>query len=109
MVKRITVVGAGTMGNGIAHVFGAYGWAVTLVDVSPAALDRALETIGSNLERQVKKGSLSAVNRDEVIRRIATTTELNGVAESALVVEAIVEDSRAKGELFTELDRRTES
>src|ERR687890_1286404 len=69
-VKHAAVVGAGTMGNGIAHVFAQHGWQVALIDSAPSALDRATATIRSNLERQVKKGSLSAEAPEEILGRI---------------------------------------
>ncbi len=92
------------MGNGIAHVFAQRGWAVTLVDVSRPALERALETIGRNLDRQVKKGTLSAPDREATFKRIAPATELDGVATSGLVVEAVIEEPRPKFDLFADLD-----
>ena len=105
-MARVTVVGAGTMGNGIAHVFAQKGWGVTLVDVSRPALERALETIGQNLDRQVKKGTLAAADRDAAFRRIAPSTHLDGVADAALVVEAVVEEPKAKFALFADLDAK---
>lgn len=105
-MPRVTVVGAGTMGNGIAHVFAQRGWGVTLVDVSRPALDRALETIGKNLDRQVKKGVLSEGDRDAALKRVATASQLDGVANPALVVEAVIEDPGAKFAVFAELDAK---
>ncbi|MBI2614841.1 MAG: 3-hydroxybutyryl-CoA dehydrogenase [Gemmatimonadetes bacterium] len=105
-VRRVTVVGAGTMGNGIAHVFAQRGWGVTLVDVSRSVLDRALDTIKRNLDRQVKKGTLSEADRDAALGRLVPGAALDGVADSTLVVEAIIEEPKAKFELFAELDRR---
>ncbi len=94
------------MGNGIAHVFAQGGWTVTLVDVSRPALDRALETICRNLDRQVKKGTLSQEDRDASLKRVTPATVLDGVADSALVIEAVVEEPKIKFDLFQELDRR---
>ena len=105
-MRRVTVVGAGTMGNGIAHVFAQHGWGVTLVDVSRPALECALETIGRNLERQVKKGALTESDRSAALERIRPTTVLDGVADSELVVEAVIEEPRAKFELFADLDAK---
>jgi 3-hydroxybutyryl-CoA dehydrogenase len=94
------------MGNGIAHVFAQGGWEVTLVDVSRPALDQALQTIAKNLDRQVKKGTLSQGDRDGAFQRIATAGALDGVADSTLVVEAVLEHPQTKFDLFQELDRR---
>jgi 3-hydroxyacyl-CoA dehydrogenase len=68
-VSRVAVVGAGTLGNGIAHVFAQHGWGTALVDVSRDALDRAVQTISANLDRQVKKGGVSAAQKDETLGR----------------------------------------
>jgi 3-hydroxybutyryl-CoA dehydrogenase len=104
-VKRMAVVGAGTMGNGIAHVFAQAGWQVALVDVSQPALDRALETVRRNMDRQVKKGALAAADRDAALGRITAATGLDAVRDAALVVEAAVEQPATKFALFAELDR----
>jgi 3-hydroxybutyryl-CoA dehydrogenase len=105
-MKRVTVVGAGTMGNGIAHVFAQGGWSVTLVDVSRPALDQAVQTIAKNLDRQVKKGTLSQGDRDAALERVATASGLDSAADTALVVEAVIEHPQTKFDLFQELDRR---
>ncbi len=76
-MKRAAVVGAGTMGNGIAHVFAQHGWAVALVDTAPTALEKATATIRSNLERQVKKGTLPPDAPDQVLGRISSGTNLH--------------------------------
>jgi 3-hydroxybutyryl-CoA dehydrogenase len=104
-MSRMAVVGAGTMGNGIAHVFAQHGWQVVLVDVVPAALERALATIRGNLERQLKKGALSAEQRDAALARLAPTGDLAAVAEAELVVEAALEREEVKLPLFADLDR----
>jgi len=104
-VSRVAVIGAGTMGNGIAHVFAQHGWDVALVDVAPAALAKAVATIGANLDRQVRKGSLAAEDRDAALARIATGTDLAAASDATLVVEAAVEDEPMKFRLFGELDR----
>jgi 3-hydroxybutyryl-CoA dehydrogenase len=104
-IRKVAVVGAGTMGNGIAHVCAAHGLDVTLVDVDRGALDAALRTIAGNLERQVKKGSLDAEARELALARIATATEVAaGVAGAELVVEAVPERAELKYELFRALD-----
>jgi 3-hydroxybutyryl-CoA dehydrogenase len=94
------------MGNGIAHVFAQGGWSVTLVDVSRPALDRAMQTIARNLDRQVKKGTSSEADRDAALKRVATATALDAAADAALVVEAVIEHPQTKFDLFQELDRR---
>ena len=104
-MKRAAVVGAGTMGNGIAHVFAQHGWAVTLVDTAPAALQKASATIRTNLERQVKKGTLPPDAPDQVLGRISSDTNVNAVAESELVIEAASESPTVKFSLFEQLDR----
>ncbi len=102
-VRVVGVVGAGTMGNGIAHVFAGAGRRVRLVDTDAAALGRALETIGRNLERQARKGALAGTPA-EVLSRIEGAGALDALVESDLVVEAIVEDTEAKRDLFRRLD-----
>ena len=104
-MKRAAVVGAGTMGNGIAHVFAQHGWAVTLVDTAPTALQKANATIRTNLERQVKKGTLPPDAPDQVLSRISSDTNLSAVAESELVIEAASESPAIKFSLFEQLDR----
>jgi 3-hydroxybutyryl-CoA dehydrogenase len=93
------------MGNGIAHVFAQAGWDVVLVDVSRDALDRALATIGSNLDRQVKKGALTADQAQAALGRLTANTSLVGVAGAELVVEAATENREVKFRLFADLDR----
>ena len=101
----MAVVGAGTMGNGIAHVFAQHGWDVALVDVARPALERAVATIGRNLDRQVTKGTLTAEQRAAALARIATATDLAAVGGAELVVEAAVESEAVKLPLFADLDR----
>ncbi len=104
-MKHCTVLGAGTMGNGIAHVFATSGWNVSLFDISAPALERALSTISKNLERQVAKGLLSAEEAAASVARIRTFTELApALATSSLVVEAATENVDIKLKLFTQLD-----
>ena len=104
MTGRAAVVGAGTMGNGIAHVLAQHGWEVTLVDVAPAALERALATIGTNLERQVKKGTLDEAGKAATLGRIRPADALAGVRGASLVVEAATERKDLKLGIFGELD-----
>jgi 3-hydroxybutyryl-CoA dehydrogenase len=102
-VKQMSVVGAGTMGNGIAHVFSQAGWQVTLIDVVQSQLDKALATIRKNMDRQVKKGTLSESDRDAALSRIATATALDEASEAQLVVEASSESAELKYEIFETL------
>ncbi|HVT46080.1 MAG TPA: 3-hydroxybutyryl-CoA dehydrogenase [Thermoanaerobaculia bacterium] len=104
---KIAVIGAGTMGNGIAHTAAATGFDVTLIDVSSSALERALETIGANLQRGVDKGKLSSEQMQSALARITSSTDVAAAAEADLVIEAIIEDLEAKLALFRELDRLT--
>ena len=105
MTDRIAVVGAGQMGNGIAHVFAQYGFPVTMIDVSQEALDRGRTTIAKNIERQIKKGAIPAEKQVEILSRIDLNMELEAAAEAALVIEAASEDSGLKYRIFTDLDR----
>src|SRR2546426_11801644 len=95
-MSRVAVVGAGTMGNGIAHVFAQHGWETALIDVAPGLLERVLAIIRANLERQVKKGTLTANQRDAALGRIRTSASLDPVAEADLVVEAVTEQPDVK-------------
>jgi 3-hydroxybutyryl-CoA dehydrogenase len=104
-MKRAGVVGAGTMGNGIAHVFAQHGWDVLLVDPVPAALDKATATIRANLERQVKKGTLPADAPGQVLQRIRTGAALQDLGETDIVIEAASENSGIKFSIFEQLDR----
>jgi 3-hydroxybutyryl-CoA dehydrogenase len=92
------------MGNGIAHVFAQHGWETALLDVSRDALDRALKTIGANLDRQVKKGALTGEQKQQTLGRIRTATELHDVGQAALVVEAATEKPDVKFQIFRDLD-----
>ena len=106
-MSRAAVIGAGTMGNGIAHVFAQHGWSVALIDTAAPALEKATGTIRSNLERQVKKGTLSPEAPAEVLGRIATATDLEAAAGASLVVEAASENPAVKFGVFERLDRVT--
>lgn len=104
-MKNITVIGSGTMGNGIAHVFAQSGFNVSLVDVNAAALEKALKTIAGNMDRQVSKGTLSEDDKKSSLARIATFTTLkDGVVNADLVVEAATENIEIKLNIFRELD-----
>jgi 3-hydroxybutyryl-CoA dehydrogenase len=104
-IRTFGVVGAGTMGNGIAQVAAQAGMAVRLVDVAPAALDKGLAAIDKSLERLVAKGKLDAAARDAARGRIAAGGELDALADADLVVEAVVERFEVKREVFRQLDR----
>jgi 3-hydroxybutyryl-CoA dehydrogenase len=104
-MSRVAVVGAGTMGNGIAHTFAQYGWDASLIDTSKDALARGLSTIEKNTERQVKKGTLTAEQRKDLLGRIATASSLEASTNVDLVVEAATEDPEIKFQLFEDLDR----
>lgn len=104
-IQRITVVGSGTMGNGIAHVCAQAGREVTLVDTGQDLLERALNTIFKNLDRQVKKEIISAGEKEAAASRISTTTDLeDGVEKAQLVVEAVPEKIELKEKIFRVLD-----
>jgi 3-hydroxybutyryl-CoA dehydrogenase len=105
MAERIAVVGAGQMGNGIAHVFAQSGFHVTMIDVAQAALDRGRSTIQKNLDRQIKKGSLDAAERDVILGRIRTDTSTDAVGDAKLVVESASEDRALKFRIFEALDK----
>jgi 3-hydroxybutyryl-CoA dehydrogenase len=106
-MNRAAVIGAGTMGNGIAHVFAQHGWSVALIDAVPAALEKATATIRSNLDRQVKKGTLPPDAPAGVLGRISPETALDAAGDASLVVEAASENPAVKFALFEQLDRIT--
>lgn len=103
-MTHAAVVGAGTMGNGIAHVFALHGWDVTLVDVGPDALDRAMATIQKNLDRQVRKEKLTQEEAEATVGRITPAVELEAVGESRIVIEAASETPALKFSLFERMD-----
>lgn len=101
---KVAVIGGGTMGNGIAHVFAQSGFDVTLIDVSKDVLDKALGTIEKNLDRQVKKEKIDAAAREATLARIETSTKMKAAEDAGLVVEAVTEDESLKADIFKELD-----
>ena len=104
-IQQTAVVGAGTMGNGIAHVLAMSGYNVILIDLNADLLDEAIGTIASNLERQVQKDKISAEDREGALRRITKTTNTaEGVAAADLVVEAVSETQDVKAQVFSEID-----
>jgi 3-hydroxybutyryl-CoA dehydrogenase len=104
-IKRVGVVGAGTMGNGIAHVFARSGYDVLLCDVEQQYLDRALQTISKNLDREAAKGKISATDKDAAIARIEPAVDRGKLAACDFVVEAATEKFEIKAQLFRDLDR----
>jgi 3-hydroxybutyryl-CoA dehydrogenase len=107
-MKNIAVIGAGTMGNGIAHVFAQNGFQVQLIDISQVALDKAVATISKNLDRQVAKGSLSEEQKNQALSNLKTNTNLaDGVSNVELVVEAATENVDLKLKIFRDLDAAT--
>ena len=106
-IKRVGVIGAGTMGNGIAQVFAQSGYEVRLIDAVPAALDRARGTIDKSLGKFVEKGKLKAEGRDAVLARLSTGTDVQSLTDIDYVVEAIIEDVTVKRDLFGQLDAVT--
>jgi 3-hydroxybutyryl-CoA dehydrogenase len=105
MTDRIAVVGAGQMGNGIAHVFAQSGFQVTMIDVAQEALDKGRATIAKNIERQVKKGTIAPEDQVKVLSRIDLSMDLEAAGDASLVIEAASEDSGLKYRIFTDLDR----
>lgn len=105
-MKNISVIGSGTMGNGIAHVFAQFGFEVSLVDIKSEFLEKAMLTISKNLERQVSKGTLTESEKLETLSRITPFTDLKlGVQHADLVVEAATENLALKLELFQKIDQ----
>ena len=104
-VKNVSVIGAGTMGNGIAHVFAQNGFPVTLIDVNAAQLEKALQTISKNLDRQVAKGTITEEQKQVALKNISTSGEVAaGVKQADLVVEAATENVELKLTIFKQLD-----
>jgi 3-hydroxybutyryl-CoA dehydrogenase len=106
-IERIAVVGAGTMGRGIAQVCAATGYQVTLIDVVPEQLERALGSIRKSVHKLHSKGRLTDEQREAALTNITTATEVAAAAEAGLVIEAVVESLEIKKRVFAELDERT--
>lgn len=107
-MKTIAVIGAGTMGSGIAHTFAQFGYTVAWIDVAEGALEKGRATIAKNLDRMVAKSKLTPEEKSETLARISTTTVIaEGVKDAELVVEAATEDSSLKIQLFEEMDKHT--
>ena len=105
-INKVAVIGAGTMGNGIAHVFAMKDYQVTLIDISAEALDRAIQTITKNLDRMVRKEKINEDQKNRTLSNIKTQTELkSGVADADLVIEAATENESIKLKIFQEIDQ----
>ncbi|MFL6307145.1 MAG: 3-hydroxybutyryl-CoA dehydrogenase [Candidatus Sulfotelmatobacter sp.] len=105
-IRRVGVVGAGTMGNGIAHVFARSGYEVILCDVQQSLLERALGTITKNLDREVAKNKITVADKDSAMARIQPVTERSRLADCDFVIEAATEKFETKTEIFRDLDRQ---
>ena len=106
-IRRVGVIGAGTMGNGIAHVFARSGYDVLLCDVEQRFLDRALETINKNLEREAAKNKITAEDKSAALKRIQTVTDFTKLSGYGFVIEAATEKFEVKAEIFRQLDKLT--
>ena len=104
-IERVGVIGAGTMGNGIAHVFARSGYRVTLCDVEQRFLDRGLETIGKNLDRELAKGKITAADKAAALKRIVPVLDRAELANCDFVIEAATEKFEIKAEIFRDLDQ----
>lgn len=103
-IKNITVIGSGTMGNGISHVFAQFGYSVLLIDIKKELLEKALDTITKNLDRQLKKGALTEEQKSSTLSNIKTSVEIKDAKDSDLVIEAASENFNIKKKIFQELD-----
>ena len=106
-IQRVGVVGAGTMGNGIAHVFARSGFSVVLCDVEQRFLERAIATIAKNLEREVAKNKITIADKDQALERIQPVIKREDLADCDFLVEAATEKFEIKAEIFRDLDRLT--
>jgi 3-hydroxybutyryl-CoA dehydrogenase len=104
-IKKISVIGSGTMGNGIAHTFAQFGYPVVLIDIKDEFLSRAIATITKNLDRQVGKGTITEDQKNATLKNITASTDLNSAADSDLVVEAATENISIKKGIFETLDK----
>lgn len=108
VIKQVAVIGAGTMGNGICHVFALGGYKVNMIDISQDALDNALQKISKNMDRQIAKGAFDEFQKDEALSRITTFTNMaEAVKDADLVVEAATENIELKLKIFNQLDELT--
>ncbi|HEX3869655.1 MAG TPA: 3-hydroxybutyryl-CoA dehydrogenase [Pirellulales bacterium] len=104
MAERVAVIGAGQMGNGIAHVFAQSGFDVAMIDVSAAALERGKATIASNLDRQIKKGTLQTADKESILGRVATHASVDAIGDASLIIEAATENRDLKFKIFGDVD-----
>lgn len=104
-IKKISVIGSGTMGNGIAHTFAQFGYPVVLIDIKDEFLTKALATITKNIDRQVAKGTITEDQKNATLKNITTSTDLNAASDSDLVVEAATENAAIKKQIFETLDK----
>ncbi len=105
MIQTVSVIGAGTMGNGIAHVFAQKGFTVKLIDVSQEQLEKAIKTIGNNLDRQISKGTIAESLKQTTLANLTTSTSINeGVENAELVIEGVTENIDLKLKIFNQLD-----
>ncbi|MGC9168691.1 MAG: 3-hydroxyacyl-CoA dehydrogenase family protein, partial [Desulfurella sp.] len=104
MINKVGVVGAGQMGNGIAHVFALHNYSVVLYDIAQTQLDKALKTIEENLKRQAKKNTIQESQIESTLKNIKTTTNLNDVSDVDFCIEASPENEALKLDLFSKLD-----
>ena len=109
MADRIAVIGAGQMGNGIAHVFAQSGFDVVMIDVAQQALDKGRDTIAKNLDRQIKKGALPESEKATILGRLSTATSTEAVKGAALVIEAATENRELKFRIFADLDAKADA
>ena len=109
MGDRIAVIGAGQMGNGIAHVFAQAGFDVVMIDVAQAALDKGRDTIAKNLDRQITKGALPESEKSTILGRLTTATSTDAVKGAALVIEAATESRDLKFRIFADLDAKADA
>lgn len=105
MADRVAVLGAGQMGNGIAHVFAQSGFDVTMIDVAAPALEKGRAAIASNLDRQIKKGTLQPADKDATLARLTTSMSMDAVGDASLVIEAVTENRELKFDIFRSVDR----
>ncbi len=103
-IQHIGVIGAGQMGNGIAHVAAQNGFKVTMVDVNPASLEKALATIAKNMDRQIQKGGMTEADKKAAEKRLVTSTKMADLADCDLIIEAATENEEVKKKIFKEVD-----
>ena len=103
-IKKIAVVGSGTMGNGIAHIFSQYNYQVILYDINMNYLRKAIDTISLNIDRQIKKGTIPGEEKEKILKHITITTDINTIKDADFVIEAATESVEIKKDIFTKLD-----